>query len=98
MSPGSAAVAGTFVRDVTVAVEIVELTGPAQVVTGVFVAEATLFGTLGLRWHARGIFVGVEWESRHWGTSNQGEASCKPEVPPLPRIAKSRDPESGDKM
>jgi hypothetical protein len=59
----------TFVRDVTVAVEIVELAGPPEVVRRVFIAEATLFGTLSLGWHGRGIVVGVERKSRHWGTS-----------------------------
>jgi hypothetical protein len=77
-------VTGTFVRDVTVAVQIVELAGPPEVFRCVFVAESTLFGTLGLRWRAHGILVGVERKSRHWGTSEEGEAIFKPEAPLAP--------------
>jgi hypothetical protein len=69
-----------FVGDVTVAVEIVEVVDPPEVVRRVFVAESSLCTTLGLRWRADGIFVGVERKSRHWGTSTCSQAMNKPEL------------------
>jgi hypothetical protein len=72
---GSASVAHSFVRDVIVAVEIVVLARPPQVIGRVFVAEALLFGRLGLRWRARRILVGIEWKSRHWGTSEMSRSN-----------------------
>src|SRR4030095_2818588 len=94
----------TFVRDVTVAVEIVELAGPPEVVKCVFVAEAAFFGTLGLRWRALGILVGVEWKSRHYRTSDLLRSNVETwgDVGRMRRMSpanpESRIPNPGDKM